>query len=73
MTKHDTLNKKSSNSQLNRLKLGIKNGPEVTLKILSNAVGDFDDEKNFLHKLLLTLMQKFQSFVKLLQIILQLI
>ena len=73
MTKHDTLNKKSSNSQLNRLKLGIKNGAEVTLKILSNAVSDFDDEKNFLHKLLLTLMQKFQSFVKLLQIILQLI
>ena len=73
MTKHDTLNEKSSNSQLNRLKLGIKNGAKVTLKILSNAVGDFDDEKKFLHKLLLTLMQKFQSFVKLLQIILQLI
>ena len=43
-----------SNSQLNKLKSGIKNGTEVTLKLLSNAVGDSNDENNFPHKLLLT-------------------
>ena len=43
-----------SNSQLNKLKLGIKGGTEVTLKISSNVVGDSNDENNFPHKLLLT-------------------
>ena len=43
-----------SNSQLNKLKSGIKNGTEVTLKLSSNIVGDSNDENNFLHKLLLT-------------------
>ena len=43
-----------SNSQLNKLKLGIKNGAEVSLKISSNVAGDFSDENNFPHKLLLT-------------------
>ena len=43
-----------SNSQLNKLKLGIKNGTEVTLKISSDVVGDSNDENNFPHKLLLT-------------------
>ena len=54
MTQYNTLNVKCSNSQVNRLKSGIKNGTEVTLKILSNVVGDSNDENNFLHKLLLT-------------------
>ena len=54
MTQYNTLNVKCSNSQVNRLKPGIKNGTEVTLKILSNVVGDSNDENNFLHKLLLT-------------------
>ena len=36
------------------MKLGIKNGTEITLKISSNVVGDSNDENNFLHKLLLT-------------------
>ena len=54
MTQYNTLNIKLSNLQLNKLKLGIKNDPEVTLKISSNVVGDSNDEKNFLHKLLLT-------------------
>ena len=40
--------------QLNKLKSGIKNGTEVTLKIWSNVVGDFNDENNFPRKLLLT-------------------
>ena len=33
MTQYNTLNIKLSNSQLNELKLGIKNGTEVILKI----------------------------------------
>ena len=54
MTQYNTLNVKLSNSQLNKLKFGIKNGTEVTLKLSSNVVGDSNDENNFLHKLLLT-------------------
>ena len=52
MTQYNTLNAKLSNSQLNKLKPGIKNGMEATLKLSSNVVGDSDDENNFLHKLL---------------------
>ena len=40
MTQYNTLNAKLSNSQLNTLKSGIKNGTEITLKISSNIVGD---------------------------------
>ena len=43
-----------SNLQLNKLKLEIKNGTEVTLKISSNVVADSNYESNFPHKLLLT-------------------
>ena len=43
-----------SNSQLNKLKPGIKNGIEVTLNLSSNVIGDSSDETNFPHKLLLT-------------------
>ena len=43
-----------SNSQLNKLKSGIKNGNEVTLKLLSNIDGDSNNENNFPQKLLLT-------------------
>ena len=43
-----------SSLQLNKLKSGIKNGTEVTLKLSSNAVVDFSNENNFPHKLLLT-------------------
>ena len=42
------------NSQLNKLKSGIKIETEVTLKFSSNVVGGSNDENNFLHKLLLT-------------------
>ena len=45
-----------SNAELNKLKSGIKNGIEVTLKVSSTAVGDFNDE-NKLHKRLLTNIQ----------------
>ena len=54
MTKYNTLKKKLSNSQLNKLKSGMKNGTEVTLKISSHVIGDCNDENNFPHKLLLT-------------------
>ena len=40
--------------QITKLKSGIKNDNEVTLKLPSNVVGDSNDENNFLHKLLLT-------------------
>ena len=54
MTQCNTLNVKSSNSQLNKLKSGIKNNTKVTLKISSNVVVDSNDENNFPNKLLLT-------------------
>ena len=53
MTQYNTLNIKLSNSQLNKLKSGIRNGTEVTLKISSNDVGDSYDENNLQHELLL--------------------
>ena len=52
MTQYNILNVKLSNSQLNKLKSGIKNGTEVTLKNSANVVGDSNDESNFPHKLL---------------------
>ena len=36
------------------IKSGIENGIEVILKLLSNDVGDSNDENNFPHKFLLT-------------------
>ena len=55
----NALNLKLSNSKLNKLKSEIKDNTEVTLKISSN------DVYNFQHN--------FQSFVKLLQMVHQLI
>ena len=52
MAQYKILNIKMSNSQLNKLKSGIKNDTEVTLKISSNVVGDSNDEHNFSWKLL---------------------
>ena len=54
MIQYNILNVKLSNSQLKTLKLGTKIGTEVTLKISSNVVGDYNDENNFPHKFLLT-------------------
>ena len=54
MTQYKTLNVKLPNSQLNKLKSGIKIGTEETLKISSNIVGDSNDENNSPHKLILT-------------------
>ena len=53
MVQYNTLNVKLSNSQLNKLKSGTKNGTQITLNLLSNAVGQLSDETNFPHKLLL--------------------
>ena len=54
MTHYNTLNVKSSESQLSKPKTEIKNGTEVTLNLLSNVVSDSNDETNFLHKVILT-------------------
>ena len=43
-----------STSQLNKLKLGIKNGTHLSVKLSSNMVGYSNDETIFWHKLLLT-------------------
>ena len=72
MTQRNSLNVKLSNSQLNKLKSGIKNETEVVLRLSSNMIGDSNDESNFSHKLLLT-NSKFQVFVRLFVIIHQLI
>ena len=52
MTQYNLLNVKSSNSQLNKLKSGIKS--KIPLKLSSNVVGDSNDEYNFPQKLLLS-------------------
>ena len=54
MTQCKTINANLSNLQLDKLKSGIKNGSEVTLKLSANIIGDSNDENNFPHKLLLT-------------------
>ena len=54
MTQDNTLNVKLSNSQLNKLKTGIKNGTEVTLNLSINVIGDSNGAINLPHKLLLT-------------------
>ena len=46
MTQYNTLNVKLSDSQLNKLKAGIKNGTEETLKLSLNVDGDSSDENN---------------------------
>ena len=57
MIQYNTLNSKLSNSQLNKLKSGIKNGTEVALNLSSNEIGNSYDGTNFLHKLYLTNIQ----------------
>ena len=52
MTHHNCLNVKLSNSQLNKLKFGIKNETQIVLRLSSNMIGH--KETNFPHILLLT-------------------
>ena len=54
MTQCNTLNVNLPNSQLNKLKSGMKNGIEVTLNLSSNVIGSSNDEANFPQKLLLS-------------------
>ena len=54
MTQYDTLNVNLFNLQINKLKSQTKHSTEVTLKFLSNIVGDSIDENNFPYKLLLS-------------------
>ena len=54
MTQYNTINLKLSNSQLNKLKSGIKNGTQVTLDTSWNAIGESNDETHFPNELLLT-------------------
>ena len=54
MTHYNTLNVKLSNSQFHKLKPATKNGTGVILNLLSNLIGNSNDETNFPHKLLLT-------------------
>ena len=54
MTQYNPLNLKLSNSQLNKLKSGVSNGTEVTLKLSLNVAGNSNYEINFQHKLLFT-------------------
>ena len=56
MTQYNTLNVKLSNSQLNKLQSGIKNGTLVigTVKISLKTVGESNYENNSQHQLLLT-------------------
>ena len=54
MTQYNTLKVNLSNSQLIKLKSGIKNGTEATLNLPTNLIGNSNDETNFPRKLLLT-------------------
>ena len=51
ITQYNSVNVKLSNSQLKKLKSGMKNGTEVTSNFSSNVIGDFIDENNFPKKL----------------------
>ena len=50
MTQYNTLDVKLSNSQLNKLDSGIKNGTEVTLILQSNLIRNSNDETNLTDK-----------------------
>ena len=56
MTQYNSLNVKLSNSQLNKLKSAIKNETEVVLRLSSNMIGN--NETNFPHEILLTVIIK---------------
>ena len=66
MTQFSTFNVELFNSQL---KPSMQNGTEQT-NLSTNLIGSFNDATNFPHKLLI---HKFKKFVKLLQMVHQLI
>ena len=53
MTQYHSSNVKLSYSQHNKIRSGIKNGAEVTLKLSSNVVGNYNYENVFPNNLLL--------------------
>ena len=55
MTQYNILNVKLNNSQLDKLKLGLKNFTEVTLNLSSKLIGNSNDETNFSHKSILAI------------------
>ena len=70
MTQYNSLDVKLSNSQLNKLKLAIKNPADVVLRLSSNMIGNSmelhsHDDTNFLINYFY-LLGKLQIFVKLL-------
>ena len=54
MTQYKNINAKLSNSQINKLKSGIKSGTEVTLNLSPNVIDNYNDNINLPHKLILT-------------------
>ena len=54
MTQYNRLNTKLSNSQLNKLKFGIKNENDVVIRLSPSIIGDSNDKGNFPHELFLT-------------------
>ena len=70
MTQYKILNLKFSNLQLNKLKSGIKNGTELKVQQILLVILMV---RKIFHISCYQLTCKFQSFIKLLQIILQII
>ena len=62
MTHYSSVNVKLCDSQLNNLKSATKDVNETTTKLLSNMIGDSNDETNFTHKALLTLVSPCKAF-----------
>ena len=54
MTTYNTLYVELSNSKLDKLKSGIKNGAETNLNLSSKLIGNSNFETHFSYKLLLT-------------------
>ena len=51
MLQYKSVNVKLSNSQLDKLKLVTKRATEISLRLLLNMIGYFNDEINLPHKL----------------------
>ena len=54
MTQYDTLNVNLTNSQLNKLKPGVKTGTQIKLNLSSNAVCKCYNKSKFSYQLILT-------------------
>ena len=54
ITQYNSANVKLSNPLLNKLKVATKIETRITLKIITNMLGNSNDETNLSHKLLVT-------------------